>query len=240
MSGIYIYHMESFKEFAKSRVDELLEILAERNRNEINEFMANVQEAYQKKGEETGRSPDPHQIHAASSRVTDWSTASLSDLPVDWQPERKGKAFAAGFGGRLFPTERLLNLYKQEAWAIELLKAKKVLVAESGAKIWRHSDMEIYCLQYVAPEGNSHAFGFERLGEFLEKESGWKVKEEEERWKPKMGEEYWWFNEEGVGYSNWSDSESEKFGWDYGNVVKTKEQAEEARLKVKQLLTGKP
>jgi hypothetical protein len=44
----------SFEKFAKERVDDLLEILAERNRNEINEFMSNVEEAYYKKDQESG------------------------------------------------------------------------------------------------------------------------------------------------------------------------------------------
>ena len=41
----------SFEKFAKERTEELLGILAERNRQEINEFMSNVQEAWEKKSE---------------------------------------------------------------------------------------------------------------------------------------------------------------------------------------------
>jgi hypothetical protein len=141
----------SFEKFAKSRVDDLLEILAERNRHEINEFMSNVKEAYYEKEKECGwdrlkQAIRGHEINGKSVLAKDWYTASLKDVPVDWMPSlnqkywiinRDGNATIECISlnpagcvlhkeshGRLFPTERLAEMYldslSKERWKPEV------------------------------------------------------------------------------------------------------------------------
>ena len=60
---------------------------------------------------------------------------------------------------------------------------------------------------------------------------------ETERWKPEKGEEYWFIDLIGDLVRHfWNDRFSENFMWTNGNCFKTREQAEQAREKMKEVL----
>ena len=59
---------------------------------------------------------------------------------------------------------------------------------------------------------------------------------EPERWKPKEGEEFCFITHAGYVYcENYSDKTNEDF-WEFGNCFKTREETEQARDKVKEVL----
>lgn len=79
---------------------------------------------------------NPHRVWKESQKQKDWSTATLEDVPVNWMPEsdeERTGVWAATLGGRLFPTERLLNMYRDQ----ESTRINKALIAnEKDNKEW--------------------------------------------------------------------------------------------------------
>ena len=60
-----------------------------------------------------------------------------------------------------------------------------------------------------------------------------------ERWKPKEGESYWWLAVEKVVQEwtgNWRNHRDDQRRWELGNCFKTKVEAEQARVKIKDVL----
>ena len=59
-----------------------------------------------------------------------------------------------------------------------------------------------------------------------------------QRWKPKEGEEYWFIWDTGqIKNKVWGTWSYHQRRWDMGNCFKTREEAEQARDKIKELLT---
>jgi hypothetical protein len=57
------------------------------------------------------------------------------------------------------------------------------------------------------------------------------------RWKPSQGAEYWYINDTGaVDNNRWEGDRFDVGRWDTGNVFRTKQEAEHAREKIKELL----